>query len=68
MHWHHVHNIVEFDEIAQATTVLRLMSCLFVLDYFEILTTKQFCSATFSNFQYIKTIPRFVASRQSEIM
>ena len=30
MHWHYVHKIVEFDEIAQADELF------FVLDYFEI--------------------------------
>ena len=37
MHWHYVHKIVEFDEIAQAHKLS------FVLDYFEIFTMKQFC-------------------------
>ncbi len=38
MHWHYVHKIVEFDEIAQADEL-----SFFVLDYFEMFTTKQFC-------------------------
>ena len=32
MHWHYVHKIAEFDEIAQADELS------FVLDYFEIFT------------------------------
>ncbi len=40
MHWHYLHEIAEFDEIAQADELS------FLLDYL----------ATFSNFQYIKML------------
>ncbi len=66
MHCPHVHKNVQFDEIAQADELSKCVRLLSNIHYKTILL--RHVPQLFFNFQYNKTIPRFVAPRQSGIM